>query len=130
MNVSNMGVHNFHQAGFDAVTFSLIGMAIVFSGLTIIAMYIVFLPKLLTFSLRKKKIEQAAVIPVSEADKGKYELEILLAVASAFHLHQNFPEGSERITWKSHGSMESSWSVSGRMHGLSIRRNHNPQRKK
>ncbi|MBU0961537.1 MAG: OadG family protein [Proteobacteria bacterium] len=120
MSFANIGLHNFTQPGFNALQFSLMGLGLVFGGLLIIALYITLLPRLLELTQRKQsslaKIETAA-------DKNQKE-EILLAIATAFHLHSNFPEGSERITWKSHGDMESPspWLVSGRMHSLNIRK--------
>ena len=68
----------------------------------------------------KKKQYQGA-----EKNNSKEEEEILLAIATALHLHNNFPEGEDRITWKSHGDMESPWLVSGRMHTLNRRKHPN-----
>ncbi|MEN8189742.1 MAG: OadG family protein [Thermodesulfobacteriota bacterium] len=121
MSFENIGLSNLFAANFNALWFSLMGMGVVFGGLVVIALYIVFLPRLLKLSDRKKNI------PVESAgettgDKTQREKEMLLAVAAAYHLHRNFPEDNERITWKSHGDMESPWRVSGRLHGLSVRR--------
>jgi len=118
MSFSNISFSNLYQNGIDSVTFSLFGMLFVFGGLVIIAVYIVLLPKLL--EMLKKKPVSATSRDTSENNYN--EKEILLAIGTALHLHQNFPEGSERITWKSHGDMESPWLVSGRVFGLSIRK--------
>lgn len=120
MSLTNIGLHNFTQSGFNALQFSLVGLSLVFCGLLIIALYISLLPKLLELSQRQKS---SPAIPETIADKDQNE-EILLAIATAFHLHSNFPEASERITWKSHGDIESPspWLVSGRMHSLASRK--------
>ena len=125
MTLSHISLSNLYQNELDAVNFSLLGMLFVFGGLVIIAIYIVLLPKLL--GLFKKKPQHISSGDV--AASGYQEKEILLAIATAFHLRQNFPEGSERITWKSHGDMESPWLVTGRVHGLSIRKDIHSWRK-
>ena len=118
MTLSNIGIHNLLQPGFNALLFSLMGMGLVFGGLLIIALYITLLPKLLAIAERKPKQQQTT----STDEKCRQEEEeILLAIATALHLHSDFPEGEDRITWKSHGDMESPWLVSGRMHSLKNR---------
>ncbi|MCF8056504.1 MAG: OadG family protein [Desulfocapsa sp.] len=117
MKFTNIGLHNLSQPGLDALQFSLIGMGLVFGGLLIIALYITLLPRLL-------KLGQSKPLKVGirkSVDSGEEE-EILLAIATALHLRNNFPDGDERITWKSHGDMESPWLVSGRMHSLHSRK--------
>jgi Na+-transporting methylmalonyl-CoA/oxaloacetate decarboxylase gamma subunit len=114
---SNIGLHNLNQPGLDALQFSLMGMGLVFGGLVIIAIYITLLPKLLKWNSPKAKPSQSQ----QTSDDGEEE-EILLAIATALHLHNNFPDGDERITWKSHGDMESPWLVSGRMQNLNSRK--------
>ena len=117
MSFSNIGLHNILQPGFNGLQFSLMGMALVFAGLLIIAVYILLLPKLLTIGAPK----QEKATGKEEKDQQQEE-EILLAIATALHLHNDFPEGEDRITWKSHGDMESPWLVSGRLHSLNIRK--------
>ncbi len=117
MTITNIGLHNLNQPGFDALQFSLMGMALVFAGLLIIAIYIALLPLLLKIGTAKPG--QAGT---SNSTNREEEEEILLAIATALHLHNNFPDGEERITWKSHGDMESPWLVSGRMHRLNSRK--------
>jgi Na+-transporting methylmalonyl-CoA/oxaloacetate decarboxylase gamma subunit len=118
MTFTNIGLHNLNQPGLDALQFSLMGMGLVFGGLLIIAIYITLLPKLL--KLGSPKPQQLKT--KKTADHGDDEEEILLAIATALHLHNNFPDGDERITWKSHGDMESPWLVSGRMQSLTSRK--------
>ena len=121
MSLTNIGIHNFQQPGFNALQFSLMGMALVFGGLLIIALYIYLLPKLLALVERKPKPEEC-----SDEKCRQEEEEILLAIATALHLHCDFPEGEDRITWKSHGDMESPWLVSGRLRSLKSRQHVNP----
>ncbi len=121
MTFTNIGLHNLTKPGLDALQFSLMGMGLVFSGLLIIAIYITLLPRLLKLCQSKPLQDKT-----SEAAKSEKEEEILLAIATALHLHNNFPDGDERITWKSHGDMESPWLVSGRMHSLNSRKQTNP----
>jgi len=117
MSFTNIGLHNILRPDFNALQFSLMGMGLVFAGLLIIALYIVLLPKLLQLGTRKNL--EALDSPAANRDE---EEEILLAIATALHLHNNFPDGDEKITWKSHGDMESPWLVSGRMHSLNSRK--------
>lgn len=124
MSFTHIGFHNLIQPGFNALQFSLVGMGLVFGGLIIIAIFITLLPKLLQIRKRRKK-------PLEDINvkNGANEEEILLAITTALHLHNNFPDGDERITWKSHGDMESPWLVSGRMNGLNARKLSNSWRR-
>jgi Na+-transporting methylmalonyl-CoA/oxaloacetate decarboxylase gamma subunit len=117
MTFTNIGLHNLNQPGLDALQFSLMGMGLVFGGLVVIAIYITLLPKLLKLGRPKPvAIQDRTVVEDSK------EEEILLAITTALHMHNNFPDGDERITWKSHGDMESPWLVSGRMNSLNSRK--------
>ena len=128
MTLENISLGHLTDNGFDAIQFSLMGMTIVFAGLVVIATYIVLLPKLLDVisSLRKQQKTQQP----KQDETCENELEILLAISAATHLHLNFPEGNERITWKSHGELESPWQVSGRMHSLGVRKRRNSWNRK
>lgn len=123
MFFDNIGIHNLQQPGFNAIQFSLMGMCLVFAGLLVTALYIILLPKLL--GLGKTKVQDPGLEPPDSA-QSKEEEEILLAIATALHLQSNFPEGEDRITWKSHGDMESPWLVSGRLRSLKMRQQVNP----
>lgn len=113
---ANISFSNLITPEFNAVLFSIFGMAMVFSGLLVISIYIAVLPKLLALptKMKKRKGKIKEEFPASEQD-------ILLAIAVALHLQQDFPEDNEKITWKSHGDMDSPWKISGRVHGLSVR---------
>jgi Na+-transporting methylmalonyl-CoA/oxaloacetate decarboxylase gamma subunit len=130
LNLHHIGLTNFRTAGLDPVGFSIFGMAIVFCGLIIISLYIYFLPKLLGMaSLFKKKMTANSAAgkkideDISPRDAAIREYEIITAIAAAFHLDQDFPEESQKITWLSHGLDESAWLSSGIAHGVS-RRHH------
>jgi Na+-transporting methylmalonyl-CoA/oxaloacetate decarboxylase gamma subunit len=117
----HMGVANLFAGDFNAVTFSIIGMLLVFAGLTIISLYIVCLPWLLKHLGKKRARPTEAADQVEEQQNIDQEKEILIAIATAFYLDQNFPEENQKITWKSHGDVESPWLISGRVQGMAQR---------
>ncbi len=122
MNFSfhHIGINNLFAGDFNALTFSIFGMLLVFSGLAIISLYIVFLPRFLHFLDKAKRSKQVTTEKDGQ-DGPLEEKEILIAIAVAFHLDQNFPEENQRITWKSHGDVDSLWQISGRVQGMSQR---------
>jgi len=120
---------------FNAFTLALLGMSVVFTGLTIVALYIAALPKILGLFERKTKI--AEVTEVIEAQD-----EIVVAVATAFHIHQRrlakkpiqilksvfkplIPNENlsdqEKLVWQAHPGNATSWQMSGRMINFSLR---------
>lgn len=111
---------NLYSADFDAVLFSLFGMSMVFGGLVVISLYIAILPKLLALPGRIKNWKNKNT-DTSKKNSETVDQDILIVIAAALHLNQNFPEEQDKITWKSHGDLESPWKISGRVHGLSIR---------
>lgn len=115
----NIGFENLFSADFNAVIFSLFGMGLVFSGLIIISLYILVLPKILSF-FQRSTITPEAGMP-GENLENRDEKELMLAIATAFYLYQNFPEDNQKITWKSHGDVDSLWQISGRVQGMSQR---------
>ncbi len=119
MNLSfdKIGPSNFWIGDFDALSFSLCGILVVFSGLVVISLYIVVLPYILRLFEAKKSV--VSVSPEEQEQDVFAEKELLLAIATAFHLDQNFPEENQKITWKSHGDVDSPWQMSGKVHGLS-----------
>ena len=122
MNFSfnHIGPANLFSGDFNAITFSIIGILLVFAGLTIISLYIVSLPWLLK-RLGKKPAHQESVDKITQQQDTEQEKEILIAIATAFYLDQNFPEENQKITWKSHGDVESPWAISGRVQGMAQR---------
>lgn len=121
-SLHNIGVANFHLDGLDPFSFSLMGMLIVFVGLTFISLYIVALPKLLEIPvLLKRRKKSAGEGGTAQENALDAEKQTLLAIAVAFHLDQDFPEENQMVTWKSHGDDESAWQATGIAHGLSVR---------
>ena len=116
-SLSNISLSNLITPEFNAVMFSIFGMSMVFAGLIVISIYIAVLPKILALPARLKKKPKAQ----AEGDTSTTEQDTLLAIAIALHLQKDFPEENEKITWKSHGDMDSPWKISGRVHGLSVR---------
>jgi hypothetical protein len=92
----------------------------VFGGLAFLSLYIAFLPHLLALpaKLRAKKKPLCSRGVDSTCCS---EQEVLIAIATAFHLNQDFPEENEKITWKSHGDLESPWKITGRVQSLTVR---------
>lgn len=121
MTPSSISFSNLLNPEFNAITFSLFGMGMVFSGLVIISLYVVLLPKILRLPAAWQKRSQPGAQQRSQTEEANRDEEVLLAIATAFYLHQDFPEEQERITFKSHGDPDSPWKISGRMRGLSVR---------
>lgn len=132
-NLNHIGLANLQIPGLDPVAFSAFGMAVVFCGLLIISLYIYFLPKLLEGAswCKNKLLKHKKDIDGSEKGASvARETEIIMAIAAAFHLDQNFPEETQKLTWLSHGLDESAWSTSGLSHGVSRRHNLHITRRK
>ncbi|OFZ51381.1 MAG: hypothetical protein A2381_17865 [Bdellovibrionales bacterium RIFOXYB1_FULL_37_110] len=128
----NMGFSNAIIDDFNAYTFSLMGMLIVFVGLVLIYLYIEFLPYFLDFlSKRKEKIKQRARIRfkketaspkhLSSANLAKENMdEIMLSITTALHLEHSFLGGNQQYTWKEDVA-GSNWKIAGKINGLSRR---------
>ncbi len=113
---NHIGFDNLFVNEFNAVIFSLFGMGVVFTGLVIICLYVLFLPKFLHLFDRQSKKDTT-----EQPQDAVEEKEVLMAIATAFYLHRNFPEENQKITWKSHGDVDSLWQISGRVQGMSQR---------
>lgn len=140
INYQNLFANN-----FNVVTFSLIGMSIVFFGLVFMAIYIKTLPSLLHllhlegYKQRRAQKKAAKGMAYTETleelqgpmphdpsvgtDLDHSDQEVLLAIATALHLHVGNSEHAQRITWDYSGQEESPWRTSGKTHSLSTRRN-------
>ncbi len=116
-SLARISFDNLITPEFNAVIFSIFGMTMVFAGLFVISIYIAVLPKLLALPSKLKK----RALQNDNKESADSEQDILLAIAVALHLQQDFPEENEKITWKSHGDLDSPWKISGRVHGLSVR---------
>jgi hypothetical protein len=111
-------ISNLNSNGFDAIHFSMIGMLIVFGGLTVIAIYITLLPRILNISSTlKKKLTSCRGKESGAADQGM-DTETLIAVAAALHLYQFSSDDNRRITWKRHELWDSSWQRAGRFEAM------------
>lgn len=119
---------NLFENGHNYITFSIMGMLIVFAGLSFISIYIALLPKILNLPQtlqagRKSKQKEQEFEPV-----GPKESELLLAIAVALHLDQTSGSNYEKITWKRYEDRESAWLTASRMRGLAVR-SHLPDRR-
>jgi sodium pump decarboxylase gamma subunit len=130
MNFSfnHMSFANLFENGHNYITFSIMGMLIVFAGLSFISIYIILLSKVLNRPPRpmsdgkNKKAKDA--VKADHLD----ESELLLVIAVALHLHQTWGTNYEKITWNRREERESAWLTAGRMRGLAVR-SHLPERR-
>jgi len=128
-SLSNISWANLFENGHNYITFSIMGMLIVFSGLSIISIYIVLLPKILGLpkllraekERKKKKKEEIGYLPAQDQ-------ELLLAITVALHLDQTSSGSFQKITWKRYSTHESAWLTAGRLRGLAVR-SHLPDRR-
>ncbi len=106
--------------GFNAMMFSVIGMAVVFGGLTLIAAYIALLPKMLAFFSKLKNKARLSTVSSrkKKADAGDIDDETLIAIVTALHLYQFSADDNRKITWKRHLEWDSSWQRAGRFEAM------------
>jgi len=120
-----------NNGSFDAIQFSIIGMVVVFGGLTLIATYITLLPLTMSgFSRLKKKFQ----ILSRKKQKGTTDANIiddetLLAITTALHLYQFSADDNRKITWKRHDLWDSSWQRAGRFEAMNNQGNTLAQRR-
>ena len=110
----------FSDPRFNAMLFSAVGMLIVFGGLTLIAVYIALLPKMLAgFSKLKKKASLSAARSRKRQEReGDIDDETLIAIVTALHLYQFSADDNRKITWKRHLEWDSSWQRAGRFEAM------------
>lgn len=106
--------------GFDAVHFSMMGMAIVFGGLTLLAIYIALLPRIMRGFFWLKSRLQSVLADKQNAEDvtGGIDADTLLAVATALHLEQASADDNRKITWQRHDLWDSSWQRAGRFDAM------------
>jgi Na+-transporting methylmalonyl-CoA/oxaloacetate decarboxylase gamma subunit len=121
----HIGLANLFENGHNYITFSIMGMLIVFAGLSLISIYITLLPKILNLPQQLKAEKKAG--PEAETADEK-DSELLLAIAVALHLDQTGGSSYEKITWKRYEDRESTWLTAGRMRGFAVR-SHMPDRR-
>jgi Na+-transporting methylmalonyl-CoA/oxaloacetate decarboxylase gamma subunit len=124
----HISINNLFANGNNYINFSIMGMLIVFAGLSFISIYIMLLPKILNLPNRlkagkKRKKETAEAVMTDTKDS-----ELLLAIAVALHLDQTGGGSYEKITWKRYEDHESAWLTASRMRGLAVR-SHLPDRR-
>jgi Na+-transporting methylmalonyl-CoA/oxaloacetate decarboxylase gamma subunit len=130
-SLDHISFANLFANGNNYIVFSIMGMLIVFAGLSFISIYITLLLKLLKLPEKlksehhKKKVVKSAP---EEGISGVKESELLLAIAVALHLEQTNFSSDEKITWKRDEDRESPWLTAGRMSGLAVR-SHLPDRR-
>ena len=109
-----------NSGGFDGVHFSVMGMAIVFGGLTLLAVYIALLPIIMNgFSWLKHRMQSVSGDKQSAGDTpGGIDAETLLAVATALHLELASADDNRKITWQRHDPWDSSWQRAGRFDAM------------
>jgi len=128
-SLNNISWDNLFVNGQNFISFSIMGMLIVFSGLSIISIYIVLLPKILDLpgifraekERKKEKKEEIRSLPAQDQ-------ELLLAITVALHLDQTSSGSFQKITWKRYSAHESAWLTAGRLRGLAVR-SHLPDRR-
>lgn len=117
----HISLSNLFENGHNFIMFSIMGMVIVFCGLSFISIYIALLPKILNLHQKKKIVdEEKSAGPEAESNDRK-DAELFLAIAVALHLEQAGGANFEKITWKRYEDHESSWLTAGRMRGLAVR---------
>lgn len=118
---SQISLANLVIGDFNALWFSLLGMGIVFVGLVIISISIDLLPRLLEMGRARRPNAAPEAKESWGEEPEEVDAHVLLAIATAFHLDQDFPEDHAHMKWKSHCDVESPWRVSGRIHVQSTR---------
>jgi Na+-transporting methylmalonyl-CoA/oxaloacetate decarboxylase gamma subunit len=122
-SLSHISLDNLFNQGFNAIQFSIMGMLIVFGGLSIITIYIVLLPKILGLPGQLKS-QRAFKKKTEEENATADESELLLAITIALHLNQTRDGQNQKITWQRHETTDSAWRIAGRIRGLAVRGHH------
>ncbi len=111
----------FKYSEIDAVGFTFMGMGIVFTGLVIISLYIAFLPHFLVFLGKRKRYKRHRKVYLKMKAKSGMKTdntrsEIMAAVAMALHLHSNYEDDKQKITWTD--DEPSAWHTAGKIQAL------------
>ncbi|MBU0675410.1 MAG: OadG family protein [Proteobacteria bacterium] len=125
--LSKISFDNLFSADLNAISLSIIGMSIVFAGLSIISIYVALLPKILAIpgKIRKRRFAAKTTLPAGD---NPTEAEVMLAIGLALHL-DSFSSGENlRITWNRADEGVSSWQAAGRIRGTAVR-SHLPRRR-
>jgi Na+-transporting methylmalonyl-CoA/oxaloacetate decarboxylase gamma subunit len=127
-SLSNISWANLFENGHNFISFSIMGILIVFSGLSIISIYIVLLPKILDLPKRLKAKKEIKKEKAETESLPAQDQELLLAITVALHLDQTNNGSFEKIAWKRYSDRESAWLTAARMRGLAVR-SHLPDRR-
>ena len=122
-SISHISLDNLFNHGFNAIQFSIMGMLIVFGGLSIITIYIMLLPKILGLP-GQLKVKRTSPKKSDAESATADESELLLAITIALHLDQTRDGQNQKITWQRHETTESAWRTAGRIKGLAVRGHH------
>ena len=113
----------------DGLAISLVGMSIVFTGLVLVSLYIIYMPKMLLLWDRmigkgpptESDIEAAMQVDESELEESSArEQEIMAAITTVVEMALNDDDGTfmQRITIR-RSRTESIWRQAGQMRSLS-----------
>ena len=117
----HISIANLFENGHNYIIFSIMGMLIVFAGLSLISIYIALLPKIMNLPQNfKAEARQKKTVLDAEAVAEK-DSELLVAIAVALHLDQASGSSYEKITWKRYEDHESAWLTAGRIRSLAVR---------
>ncbi|NQU63221.1 MAG: OadG family protein [SAR324 cluster bacterium] len=121
----------------DGINISLTGMAIVFSGLIIITVFIQLLPVMLELvskrELKKVALPKAALKPATGAratavveNQADEDMDIASVIGLVLHLEQerHFQSDNRYITMNRDGSQQSMWGKKGKMRSTPRRTNY------
>ncbi len=108
---TNISWGNLFQGDFNALTFSVLGISVVFGGLILISLYIAALPKVLALLQRdkSKKTQAQTMIKADPKDVENSDQEIMIAIALALHMDQNYGEQNQKFTWDLSEQTDRSW---------------------
>ncbi len=127
-SVSNISPANLFGNGQNFISFSIMGMMIVFAGLSIISIYIILLPKILNLPKTLKAKKETKKQKAEGESRHDLDPELMLAITVALHLDQTNSGSNEKITWPRSKEGDSAWLTAGRMRGLAVR-SHLPDRR-
>ncbi|MCK5882673.1 MAG: OadG family protein [Bacteriovoracaceae bacterium] len=113
----NISWDNLFIGDFNALTFSILGVSVVFSGLILISLYIAVLPKVLAFFEidHSKKNANSGMVNADPKEAESNDEEIMIAIALAIHMDQTYGEQNQKFTWDENAPSDRSWKQA--MHG-------------
>ena len=121
----NISWDNLFLENFNALSFSLLGITIVFCGLALISLIIAVLPKALALVEKdySKKDANKGMVNADPKDLENSEEELMIAIALAIHMDQSFSEENQKFTWDTSVPHDPSWKNAMHADVLSSRQN-------